>query len=746
MSTVSRPPDGFHVLGTRPIRHDGMDKVLGRAVYGADVALPGLVHGAVLRSPHAHARILGIDTSRAASAPGVLAVLTAADFSPSADPDAPSPTERLMASTRVVFRGHPVAAVAAVDRNTAEQALRLIDVSYEPLPPVLTIEEALAPDAPEVQESTGPHGNVVQHDEHEFGDVDAGFASAEFVLEREYRITRAHQGYIEPQNATAVWGQDGRLSVRTSTQGAFFVRSELANMLGVPVSHITVVPQEIGGGFGGKIDLYLEPIAAVLSRKSGHPVKLVMDRASVLEATGPAPGAIIRIKLGVAGDGLMTAATADIWLDIGAFQGESVEAAVRCVFACYRIATTRIEGYGVLTHLTRTSPYRAPGSPQVAFAMECIVDEACELLGMDPIEFRLLNGSTTGDRRADGPRYPVIGNLDVLEAARATEHYDTPIDPQAPVGRKRGRGVASGYWANGGNSSTVTLSINDDGGISLVEGSTDIGGTRTSVAMQAAEVLGITAEEVHPTVADTDGIGYTDMTGGSRTTYATGEAAIQAALKVAATMKERAAALWEIDPEQVAFADGTFSASAGNRTITFHELTQVLDETGGPVSETATVTKHGGGGGAFATHIVDVEVDEETGKVEIIRYTAVQDTGLSVHPSYVEGQMQGGAVQGIGWALTEEYLINEQGCMENASLLDYRIPTALDVPFIDTVIVEVANANHTFGVRGVGEVPITPPAPAIANAIHNATGLRLRELPMKPGRVLAAIRSARAGA
>ena len=755
----TEPKRKFRVVGTRPIRHDGWDKVLGRALYGADVKLPGLVHGAVLRSPHAHARIVKIDTAKAEQMPGVLAVMTGGDMPVAASKvldlgeevtNAIFASDRVMARGKAVFNGHPVAAVAAVDHNTALEALSLIEVTYEVLRPVVTVEAAMAPGAPMVHEGLVgndvgervEHTNVAEHIRYEVGDPEAGFAEAATIVEHECRVSRAHQGYIEPQNATALWHQDGKLTVWTSTQGTFSQRNSLASVLMMPASSIKVVPMEIGGGFGGKIGIYLEPLAAILSRKCGRPVKLVMERRAVFDATGPGPGGIIRVKMGVDDKGVITAATADIRYGAGAYPGASINPASVCVFACYRVPNARIDAYDVVINMSKTAAYRAPGSPQASFATETVVDEICRRIGMDPAEFRLLNATKEGDRRTDGPVFPRIGNVEVVEAIKGSAHYRSKLGRASSPTKKRGRGMASGYWQGIGNKSTVTISVNNDGVVSLIEGSVDIGGSRASIAMQAAEVLGIAAHDVHPAVVDTDSIGYTDLTAGSRTTYATGAAAIQAAEQVIEEMTKRAALVWETDAANVRFDDGVFSnAAAKEQRLTFKELCGKLDTTGGQISTTGVVNIRGSGGGSFATHLVDVEVDTETGKVEILRYTAAQDAGKAVHPAYVEGQMEGGAVQGIGWALNEEYVVGDDGVMQNATFLDYRMPTALDVPMIETIIVEVPNERHPFGVRGIGETGIVPPMPAISNALRDALGVRLTELPMKPGRVMAALKA-----
>ena len=747
----------YKVIGTRPIRHDGVEKVTGRALYGADFQTAGLLHGKVLRSPHAHARIISIDTNRAEAYPGVKGVVTAQDLPTAEDKVADLGEgavnlkylcDNVLASDKVLYKGHAIAAVAATNPHIAEEACKRIDIEYEVLPPVLEVRQAMAPDAPllhedlktsSMGETADEPSNVASHLQHKKGDLDRGFNEADVIIEREFVTGTVHQGYIEPHNATALYNPDGQLTVWCSTQGAFVVREQLAELLQQPVSKIKVVPMEIGGGFGGKISVYIKPVAALLAKKTGKPVKVLMSRPDVFEGTGPTPASYIRVKMGATKAGQLTAAEAYLAFEAGAYPGSPVGAGTMCIFAPYNIENVLVDGYDVVVNKPKTAAYRAPGATNAAFGSETVIDELAQTLNIDALAFRLLNGVKEGDRRADGPVYPRIGFIETVEAAKAHPHYS------APNGKKHhGRGVAAGFWFNVGLQSSVTISVNSDGTINLIEGSTDIGGTRASIAMQAAEVLGIPAESVNPTVGDTNAVGYTAVTGGSRTTFATGYAAYEAAQNVKRQMMERAAKIWGIHEDNVRFADGEFSSV--NRTwrygkeqkISFRDLADRLGETGGTIVGTAAVDP-AGVGCTFATHIVDVEVDEETGKVQILRYTATQDAGKAIHPSYVEGQMQGGVAQGIGWALNEEYIYNAEGAMTNASFLDYRIPTCLDLPMIDTVIVEVPNPGHPYGVRGVGEVPIVPPPAAIANAIYDAIGVRMTELPMSPDRLLKAI-------
>jgi len=742
-------PPKYKVLGTRPIRHDGADKVTGRAIYSADVQLAGMLHGRILRSPHAHAKIRSIDTSAAEKLPGVIAVATCADF-----PDLENKVANLgegsvnladlggniLARGKALYKGHAVAAVAATDPHLAEEALAHIKVVYEPLPAVTWVLDAMQDDAPLLHEhlrtdSMGSLGekptNIATHLHFEKGDVEQGFAEADVIVEREFRTASVHQGYIEPHVATALWNTDGKLKIWASTQGSFTCRQQTAELMHLPVSQVTVVPCEIGGGFGGKIPVYVEPVAAVLSRKCGRPVKVIMTRQECFEATGPTPGSFMRVKLGAKKDGTLVAGEAWLAYDAGAYPGGMIGPGCMCVFSCYDLPHARVDGYDVCLNKPKTQPYRAPGATQAAYACESVVNELAEKLELDPIELRLKNASREGTRRVDGPVYPRIGLVECLQAARDSDHWKSKLS-----GANRGRGIAAGFWFNIGLKSSVTANVHNDGSVKLIEGSTDIGGTRTSIAMQLAETLGISAEDVHPQVVDTDTIGYTDVTGGSRVTFATGLAAYHCGRDVQRQMCERAAALWDCEASEVSCEEGIYRR--GGQSISFKELAAKLPELGGAIVGRATVAPDCSTNG-FGVHLVDVEVDPETAKVTILRYTAIQDAGKAVHPSYVEGQMQGGAVQGIGWALNEEYFLRPDGTMANPTFLDYRMPTALDVPMIDCIIVEVPNPEHPFGVRGVGETPIVEPPAAIAHAIRGATGLWMRELPISPPRLWKAL-------
>ena len=748
----------YNVVGTRPIRHDGVDKVTGRAQYAADVQLPGALHGKVLRSPHAHAIIKSIDTSRAEAHPGVLAVATSKDFAPVPDrlaevgEDAVLSLKYLsnnvLAGDKVLYKGHAVAAVAAENPHDAEEALKLIQVEYEVLSPVTTAEEAMAPGAPILHEHmTAPSlndgapekTNVAARQRLRLGELEEGFKQAAVVVEREFRTKTVHQGYIEPQSASASWSHDGRVTVWNSSQNPFGIRDNTALILGIPSSMVKLVPMEIGGGFGGKLATYLEPVAAVLSRKSNRPVTVTMSRKDVLEATGPTSGSYMKVKLGADSEGKITAAEGYLALEAGAYPGSPIGGALNCMLTPYDVANLDLEACDVVDNKPKTAAYRAPGAPLGCFAVEILLDELSEKLGIDPVELRLRNAAKEGDRKADGTLHPPIGVVETLEAIKAHPHYQTPLE-----GKNRGRGVALGFWRNNTGPSCAVANVNADGTVMLVEGSVDIGGTRTSISQQLAEVLGISVEEVFPEVADTDSIGFTSLTAGSGVAFKTGWAAIQAANDIKQQLVARAALIWETDPENVEYVNGALQhKSDPELRMTFKQIAPRLNETGGPVVGRGNVNPRGAGGSAAAT-LVDLEIDPETGKAQVLRCTVFQDAGKAVHPSYVEGQMQGGTVQGLGWALNEEYFMSDNGELVNSSLLDYRMMTSLDIPMIDTVIVEVANPGHPFGVRGVGEASIVPPMAAVANAVHQATGLTMDQLPISPGVLVAAIQDQQA--
>src|SRR5271156_5027002 len=666
---ASTTTGNFKVIGTRPIRHDGVDKVTGRAKYGADYAFPGMLHGKVLRSPHAHANIKSINIDKALKLPGVKAIVTGNDL-PKAENKLEQAGEmvinpmylsmNILAQDKVLYDGHAIAAVAATSPHIAEEALRLIEVEYEVLPPVMTVDVATRPGAP--------------------------------ILLKDLRNKEEGD---KPTN---------------------------------------LVPAESGGGSGAKPPISLEPLSVLLSKKTGAPVKLVMSRSEVLRASGPTSGSKIKVKIGATKDGKLVAA--EIWMayEAGAFPGSPVGAGAMCIIAPYTIENFVIDAYDVVVNPPKPAAYRAPGATNAAFASETIIDELAEKCGIDPIDFRLKNAVKEGDAQIVGPAFKRIGMIQTLEGIKNSPHHKSKL-----TGKFRGRGVASGFWFNAGMQSSATVNIHADGTASVVTGSPDIGGSRASMAMITAEVLGLAVTDVRPITADTDSIGHTDVTGGSRVTFATGMAVYEAAKDAERQLIERAAKLWEKKPDEVEFRDGKLHAKGnGVPPMSIKQLAPRFGRTGGPITGRASVNARGVGPG-FATTLVDVEVDPDTGKVQILRCTIAQDAGKAIHPSYVEGQMQGGTAQGLGWALNEEYFYDDKGTLRNFGFLDYRMPTCLDLPMIETVIVEEANPGHPLGVRGVGEVSIVPPPAAVANAIYRAVGVRMTETPMSPPKLLKAM-------
>ncbi len=735
----------YKYVGTRPLRHDGLEKVNGKARFAADITKPRMIHGHVLRSPHAHAKILSIDTTEAEATPGVKAVVTASDFPlQKKDEGFPHRSKNLIARDKVRYEGQAVAAVAATTRRHAREAAAKIIVNYQELPNVMTIDEAMAEDAPLVHENlitkgsdskTTKPSNIAEIDFYERGDIDVGFAEADFVYEHEFTTEAFHQGYIEPHACLADTGKDGRSEIWCSSQGHFMVRSATANMLGWETSRIKVVPAEIGGGFGGKTTIYLEPLAVKLSEKADRPVKMVMSRDEVFKATGPTPGTKIRVKIGAKKNGEITAGKAWLAYQSGAFPGPWGKLGGWCIFACYNIPNVHIEAHEILLNRPVNIAYRAPSAPMAAYPTETVLDQIAKEIDMDPIDLRLLNAVKEGDIQLGdfGGKYPRIGIKETLEAIKNHPNYIIPLGPN------QGRGIATGYWFNIAESSSATINLSEDGRAVVMTGSPDIGGSRASMAIMAAEVIGIDVKLIQPVVGDTETVGFTDVTEGSRATYATGIAVVNAAEKIVTKLRERASIMWDCNLEDVEWVDGRAIHKDGKESpLSLAEITAQAKKTGGPLNATGSLETKGQGP-AFSTQLCDLEVDPETGRVTILRYTTAQDAGTAIHPSYVEGQMQGGVVQGIGMALNEEYIYNQKGRMENPGFLDYRMPVASDLPMIETIIVEVPNPKHPYGVRGVGEVGIVPPVPAVANAIHDAVGIRLRDAPMSPVKILKAL-------
>lgn len=734
----------FNVVGTRVKRPDGVDKVTGRARYGADASAPGQLVGVILRSPHAHAQIRKIDTSKAEKMKGVKAVITSADLPDltGGDRGTLDILENCMARGRALYDGHAVAAVAAIDAATAKKALKAIKVDYKVLPHVTDVDEAMKPGAPIIQDWVSPDkpSNIARRAEFGHGDVEAGFAEADVVIEKTYKTEQTHQGYIEPHACLASVSPDGTGELWVTTQGHFVFRNVCAKLLGMDIAKLKVTSSEIGGGFGGKTHVWMEPIALALSRKANRPVKLVMSREEVFRATGATSSTSVDVKIGAKRDGTICAAKAELRYHDGPFPGIWGMLGAMTAFACYDLKNVKSIGYDVLVNRPKVAAYRAPSAPMAAFGVESTMDLLAAELGMDPLEFRIKNAAKEGTRASYGPTYGPIGIGPTLEAAKNHPHM------KAKLGKNQGRGMACGFWFNFGGQTCTDLNIGVDGTVTLTVGTVDVGGSRASLSLIAAEELGIPYDQVKANVADTASLGHNDMTEGSRGTFSSGMATIFAARDAIEVLKVRAAKMWDIPVEAVRWENGCAKALGNEHSnlppLSLKEIAARSPNTGGPIAGHNEVVADGAGV-SFASHICDVEVDPETGATKVLRYTVIQDAGKAIHPDYVEGQFQGGAAQGIGWALNEEYIYGKDGRLQNPGFLDYRIPVCSDLPFIDTQILEIPNPNHPYGVRGVGETSIVPPLAAIANAVSNAVGVRMTHVPMSPPRILKAIDAAR---
>ena len=746
----------FKVVGKRLPRVDARERVTGGAQYPADIKLPGMAHAKMLRSPHAHARILRIDTARAAALKGVLAVVTAADFAelpvgasiPMGETgyDMWMVAQINMAREKVFWVGQPVAAVAAVDVHVAEAALDLIDVDYEPLPAVVELAAAMLPDAPVLHDHVVTKGveprprspsNICSRTVIARGDAAAALASAPATASVSVAIDTAHQGYLEPQVSVAEVDANGFVTVWASTQGQFTAELMIGRMLALPLSQIKVVPLEVGGAFGGKIVIHGEAVAARLAQKCGRPVKLVFTREEVLQGgSGPAAGALIDVAVGADKDGHLVAIEGTYRVDAGGLPGLSPSLLMQASAALYQCPNLHLQGFDVVTNKPRTEAYRGPGGIQAVFAVEQAMDALCQKLDMDPLEFRKLNASVTGSTMPIGTPFPAIGLTTILDRVGAHACWTDPISS----GRyPHGRGLALGYWRGTSMTSAGHITIAGDGRPMVTMGAVDISGTRSTMAQVVAEEFGISIEDVHVYTGDSKSAGYSDPAAGSRVARTSTAALVEASRDALGQLRTRAAEKLQCAPDQLDYGEGRFRVrQPGGAAISVAELMQAT-LTDGAVVGRGVSTKLPLGV-EIGAHVCDVEVDTDTGLVTVLRYTAFQDVGLALNPTAVEGQISGSVVQGLGWALMEDFDYAPDGRLRNASLLDCRMPTALDVPPIDCVIVETPVPNVPYGVRGVGEVPIVPPAAAVANAIARAVGVRVPQMPMTPERVLRALR------
>lgn len=736
-------------------RLDGERKVTGIARYTADLQLPGLLHARLVTAAHPHARITGIDRRAALEVPGVLGVYTAADL-PAGGKERGGRNLRPLAEEYVRFEGQPVAVVVAESLAAAQDAADLVEVGYDELEVVADPEAALAPDSPLVlvgearqQSAQQAHTSVGAAEATEEappnaagvarfrrGNVDAGLAEADVVIERTYRVSWIHQLHLEPQSSTVAPDGQGGVTVWTSTQAAFDVRSDVAITLGLPRHRVNVIAMEVGGGFGAKYGL-LDALTAAVAWKLQRPVSLVYTRAEELRAGNPAPGGVLHVTAGARRDGSLTALRARVVLESGAFAGQNAGTCAMLLGGQYRWPNVDITGYEVLTHKTGAGAYRAPGAPQACFAIEGHMEEMARALDLDPLEFRLRNAVVEGDPMPSGRAFPRIGGVEVLEAL--AEHPAWTNRQRRPG---EGVGIAFGWWGGGAQPASATCRLNEDGSLSATVGSTDISGSNTSMALIAAEAFGIPVEQVDVRSADTNTAPFGGPSGGSKTLVSGG-----AAVRAAATDARRqalaiAAQELEAAPEDLELISGAISVrGVPGRSITLADVAEKSISWGGSYEPVL-----GRGGSAissaspqFTAHLARVAVDEETGEVRVLEYVAVQDVGCAINPAEVEGQIHGGVVQGLGFALSEAIPYGEDGRLLGASLMDYALPTAERIPPIDAVLVEVPSPDGPYGAKGVGEPPIVPPPAAIANAIYDATGVRPTALPITPPRLLEAL-------
>jgi CO/xanthine dehydrogenase Mo-binding subunit len=752
-------------IGLSIPRADGAEKVTGRVEYVADIKRRGLLHAKLLRSPHAHAKIIRIDVSKARALPGVRAVLTAADI-PELKRKAPTRAHAVLAIDRAVFAGQPVAAVAADELAIAEEALELIDVDYQVLPAAVDPLKAMQPGAPPVAdagteadtsealahsavamavgETSAKAVNVSQTSRVSRGDVAKGFAESDVVIEHTYRVPMVHQGYLEPHAVLAEWDTTGQLTLWASTQGSFNTRSEVADVLGLDENRIKVIPVECGGGFGGKIRALCEPITALLARATGRPVRYVMTRREELEAGMPAPQVIIRLKTGAKRDGMLTALEAETVLESGAFSGTVLAVSAVFLGSLYKWPAFDIKGSEVLTHKPSVAAYRAPVAPQTIFAIDSQMASLARALDLDPVEFRARHLSHPGDPMVNNQPWASHGGTEVLKHAAQHPLWTERAQWRASGDTQRlhGTGLSLGGWLGGLQPTGATVKLNPDGTLSVLTGQVDIAGTNIALAQIAATAYGVDIENVKITTGDTDVAPVTGLSAGSKTVYTVGVAVMQAAQDARRQTLEIAAGELEAAVQDLEIVDGrvvvrgmpdrgiTLTQIGRKGNLYMSKVPPVLGSAHPAFSQQAP---------AFAAEIARIELDPETGEVALKGFAVVQDVGRAINPLAVEGQMQGGAVQSLGIALTEALAYDDSGRLTNPSLLDYRTLTAADLPSIDTVIVEVPSPAGPFGARGVGEPPIVPAPAAIANAIEDATGVRITECPLTPERIALAL-------
>ncbi|MCS6859515.1 MAG: xanthine dehydrogenase family protein molybdopterin-binding subunit [Abditibacteriales bacterium] len=759
----------YSVVGKSLPRVDAVAKVTGAAEYAADVKLPNVLYGKILRSPHAHARIVRVDTRRAEQLPGVEAVITYKDL-----PQPSGAGRPIFAQGKVRFAGEAVAAVAASSPEVAQDALDLIEVEYAVLPAVMDPLEAMQPGAPLIHEELKTavtvdgveYVNISDHSHDREGNVDRAFARADAVVENTFHLSVVHQCYLEPHAAVASVAPTGKITVWTTTQGHFWTLEGMAKILGVPMTQINVVPTTIGGGFGGKCEAMLEPIAVLLARRAGKPVKIVMTRVEEMLAATPAPRCVIDMKSAARKDGTLTARQARIIWDTGAYAGGG-GGGVDLVRGPYRVPNVKVEAFSVYTNKTNPGAYRAPSVPQVAFAYESQMDMLARELGIDPVAFRLKNLKDNRDFAENGkpPRIAVAFKETLQKAAemagwgqQTPRQRDRGTPDRKPQGqpssghgvgsqrsvvgvKRRGMGVAVGPWSNWAGPSSCVVSINEDGTVKHFSGAVDLTGSDTVLAQIVAEELGVPIESVLVVTGDTDSAPYAAVSGGSRITYGQGAVARAAAREAKERLLKLAAEQLGVKPRQLDTKDGkVFVKRDPKRSMTFSELGRISLWSGnGPIVGRASIAELPSPP-VIAAQIAEVEVDTETGFVKLLRLIATQDVGFAINPMACEGQIQGGAVQGVGWALYEGIQYDNNGVV-NRSFLDYLLPTAMDAPPVEVGLVELNAPDGPFGAKGIGEPPIIPTLAAIANAIADATGVHITDLPITPERIVTAMSS-----
>lgn len=747
----------YKTIGKRTKRQDSPAKLTGQEKYTGDLLLPGMLHTVIVGSDLAHGKINGVDKQAALQSSGVVAVLTNDDLPIHKDASG-NPVAQLLADDEALHVGHPIALVLAETAAAAQDAAERVVVDMEPLPTVSDLHRAIREDSPRVsadktgafEDEASMHNadaatatvekselppNVSNAADFERGDIEAGFAEADEIVELSLTSDALHQGYIEPQVCLAAPDAFDGLNIYTSTQGAFHGRQKVANTLGMSLDSVNIIPMPVGGGFGGKFVL-LEPLVAAAARAVNRPVLLQYSRTDDFLAGNPAPEAAIEIRLGAKKDGAIIALDVDLLFDAGAASGSPLGIAAVLVGGYYRFPHLRIKGYETRTHRPGSGSYRAPGAQQATFAIESAIDEICERLGLDPIEMRLQNCAVEGDLRPNGGEWPRIGLKETLEALRDHPAWQSREKAKA---QGRGIGVAVGGWPGGIEPASAACRLDSDGKLTLMLGSVDLNGTNTTFAQIAAEQLGTGIDDVRVKTVETDAAPFAGGTGGSKITYTVGPAVKKAVEDAIEQIKQIASDYLEAAPEDLELADGAVHVKGvPDASVTLQEIAKLSMSTGPGY---VPVQGRGGSGintsaPGFAAHLAEVSVDEMTGVVTVHRYVAVQDVGFAINPATVEGQIEGGVLQGLGWALYEGMPYDDDGQPLASSLMDYTLPRARMAPPIETVLVEVPSEAGPFGAKGVGEPPAIPGAAVIANAIQNAVGIRLTSIPMYPAKVL----------